>query len=194
MGYKCIFLHQTTTPEFFLGFCYRCISLYSYIKPQLFVFSASVLASCISLYSYIKPQLELLKENDQLRLYIPIFLHQTTTTSILTFPLIVLYIPIFLHQTTTGMKYLHLNLCCISLYSYIKPQHVIDKRRNAIVVYPYIPTSNHNIAYTLPPPVPLYIPIFLHQTTTLLAHSLASCSCISLYSYIKPQRIHIVYF
>ena len=33
-----------------------CISLYSYIKPQLTVETGPFKGSCISLYSYIKPQ------------------------------------------------------------------------------------------------------------------------------------------
>ena len=34
----------------------------------------------------------------------------------------------------------------------------------------------------------LYIFIFLHQTTTKFAKEMAEIGCISLYSYIKPQR------
>jgi len=37
--------------------CYSCISLFSYIKPQLVLMSECSELSCISLFSYIKPQL-----------------------------------------------------------------------------------------------------------------------------------------
>ena len=79
-------------------------------------------------------------------------------------------------------------LCCISLYSYIKPQLILSVRSHLPVVYPYIPTSNRNAATGLAigsavvyPYIPtsnrnqllistfsalLYILIFLHQTAT----------------------------
>ena len=55
-------------------------------------------------------------------LYIPIFLHQTTTFIYLVFNSTLLYIPIFLHQTTTQRSCFADKGGCISLYSYIKPQ------------------------------------------------------------------------
>ena len=54
--YIFIFLHQTTTLRFTLNLTSGCISLYSYIKPQLFQYLPINLCGCISLYSYIKPQ------------------------------------------------------------------------------------------------------------------------------------------
>ena len=57
------------------------------------------------------------------------------------------------------------------------------------VVYLYIPTSNHNGEYGSNSLRPLYIFIFLHQTTTDVKEKYNLISCISLYSYIKPQRI-----
>ena len=56
-----------------------------------------------------------------------------------------LYIVLFLHQTTTPSQAECLDQCCISYYSYIKPQlylHLIGCRT---VVYRTIPTSNHNV-------------------------------------------------
>ena len=163
--YIFIFLHQTTTYFNTKQLRPCCISLYSYIKPQLSSFLARQPTSCISLYSYIKPQPESLSN---------------------------------LHR-----------LCCISLYSYIKPQLPSLLRRCLRVVYLYIPTSNHNCPLiktmpktlyififlhqtTTPPPVrlcrlSLYIFIFLHQTTTKSNKRVVALSCISLYSYIKPQ-------
>ena len=77
-----------------------------------------------------------------------------------------LYIVLFLHQTTTSFgqfisgtccisyysyikPQLHYALpesqrCCISYYSYIKPQLDILKDASGYVVYRTIPTSNHN--------------------------------------------------
>ena len=100
------------------------------------------------------------------RLYIFIFLHQTTTIDSLKCDATSLYIFIFLHQTTTPMPYvLQLRRCislysyikpqlilsnwfrilsCISLYSYIKPQQQLVYKGQQLVVYLYIPTSNHN--------------------------------------------------
>ena len=55
------------------------------------------------------------------------------------------------------------------------------------VVYHPIPTSNHNLMAEGHTDIVLYIILFLHQTTTFrLRHSLPP-SCISSYSYIKPQ-------
>ena len=145
--------------------------------------------SCISLYSYIKPQLTSAGEINNGGLYIFIFLHQTTTSYHAVRP----------------------KLCCISLYSYIKPQlfccivqfflvvylYIPTSNHNTIfkeceaaeVVYLYIPTSNHNCFHPLFGKSQLYIFIFLHQTTTACIRMLIPICCISLYSYIKPQLI-----
>ena len=120
-----------------------------------------------------------------------------------------LYIFIFLHQTTTAPLRSPYPQGCISLYSYIKPQLSSLSKTLVLVVYLYIPTSNHNVLYSMPLHRTLYIFIFLHQTTTkdeedVIRHGLyififlhqttttklknkVSRSCISLYSYIKPQ-------
>ena len=71
--YIFIFLHQTTTCPLFTQRIARCISLYSYIKPQPFTSRSVVSKCCISLYSYIKPQRAALPvQNDAVvYLYIP---------------------------------------------------------------------------------------------------------------------------
>ena len=144
-----------------------CISLYSYIKPQLQVLILILVMCCISLYSYIKPQhwysktsrifvvyLYIPTSNHNLQnfcrcldmvvyLYIPTSNHNWLNPR---FEVQVLYIFIFLHQTTTRKPYLFMRVRCISLYSYIKPQ--------------------------------------LAKLLQMLGYG-----CISLYSYIKPQRI-----
>ena len=123
-----------------------------------------------------------------------------------------LYIVLFLHQTTT---FSNLSFCissCISYYSYIKPQPNPLRDEILCVVYRTIPTSNHNCRQSLPPCLLLYIVLFLHQTTTgksinsrraelyivLFLHQTTTLSetwkrilsCISYYSYIKPQLIY----
>ena len=54
--YIYLFLHQTTTPCMMISAQYRCISIYSYIKPQQDYAVSCSSTSCISIYSYIKPQ------------------------------------------------------------------------------------------------------------------------------------------
>ena len=84
-----------------------------------------------------------------IRLYIFIFLHQTTTASMGERARSRLYIFIFLHQTTTFLILDTLALGCISLYSYIKPQQSEGVRKLYLVVYLYIPTSNHNVIISM---------------------------------------------
>ena len=100
-------------------------------------------------------------------------------------------------------------MSCISFYSYIKPQLVSTASFRACVVYRSIPTSNRNmraikteirdVVYRSIPTsnrnqcrlydfyYELYIVLFLHQTATAAAISCIRLSCISFYSYIKPQ-------
>ena len=208
----------------------RCISLYSYIKPQHYVAHVNPNVGCISLYSYIKPQprtpergaavvylytptsnhnrktlsklLHLVvylytptsnhnytfSQKTSTWLYIFILLHQTTTWRGVLQRGTPLYIFILLHQTTTGRGGGGKEVGCISLYSYIKPQPGTHLLHGQAVVYLYTPTSNHNPDSILPILVLLYIFILLHQTTTALEVATNIESCISLYSYIKPQQ------
>ena len=122
-------------------------------------------------------------------LYIFIFLHQTTTTYMVGHICFKLYIFIFLHQTTTFSCFISQMAGCISLYSYIKPQLYFILIFYFIVVYLYIPTSNHNLINLSRSASELYIFIFLHQTTTFCCLITLMTRCISLYSYIKPQLI-----
>ena len=187
-----------------------CISLYSYIKPQLLVGEIGIPRA---VYPYIPTSnrnrqylmestrvLYILiflhqtatfqsSKNNTNRLYILIFLHQTATLFSDKDSWSLLYILIFLHQTATCVLNGRLIPCCISLYSYIKPQRVIDGISDLLAVYPYIPTSNRNgVAVPVAdvcavyPYIPtsnrnnalyrvfiaeLYILIFLHQTATI---------------------------
>ena len=77
-------------------------------------------------------------------LYIVLFLHQTTTLQVIRKFRRMLYIVLFLHQTTTTWSRLTCDLRCISYYSYIKPQQTRRTCRFDCVVYRTIPTSNHN--------------------------------------------------
>ena len=137
----------------------------SYIKPQLVDPLQIQNLGCISYYSCIKPQLRMCYHVPTLR--------------------------------------------CISYYSYIKPQRNISDSLSLLVVYRTIPTSNHNKQYEIYIHDELYIVLFLHQTTTLKQDVLSAfslyivlflhqtttihrfgkifSSCISYYSYIKPQ-------
>ena len=60
--YIFVFLHQTATHQASLPRYSCCISLFSYIKPQLTDLTVLSRAGCISLFSYIKPQLIITKE------------------------------------------------------------------------------------------------------------------------------------
>ena len=187
MLYIFIFLHQTTTFRMQWQYQVRCISLYSYIKPQHRPSNWFKICGCISLYSYIKPQ----PSARPISLYLVVYLYIPTSNHnrplLFRYEVLVvyLYIPtsnhnvphcievpgllyifIFLHQTTTGLSDFQLLDCCISLYSYIKPQPPPRCAPFLSVVYLYIPTSNHNETKHLTKSVVLYIFIFLHQTTT----------------------------
>ena len=79
----------------------------------------------------------------------------------------VLYIVLFLHQTATTISSAFPSACCISFYSYIKPQRkagVLDNTAGCISFYSYIKPQLTAARYDF------------------------RQSCISFYSYIKPQR------
>ena len=78
-------------------------------------------------------------------LYIVLFLHQTTTDGDIYQEWEGLYIVLFLHQTTTRSHQESYHYCCISYYSYIKPQRIRCHAAVCPVVYRTIPTSNHNL-------------------------------------------------
>ena len=124
--YIFIFLHQTTTYKKRCPRAFRCISLYSYIKPQLTPDSGVFHGRCISLYSYIKPQ-------------------RTVNDDKLLIGCISLYSYI---KPQLAINLVFKFCRCISLYSYIKPQPSPRSAFVRFVVYLYIPTSNHN---ALPP-------------------------------------------
>ena len=164
MLYILWFLHQTTTSIMISIFHICCISFDSYIKPQLCV--------CVGVALNVVYPL------------IPTSNHNELLQWVETWGLYILW---FLHQTTTPMTVPKKLTSCISFDSYIKPQHNSGSLWTTKVVYPLIPTSNHNTNGQVYNSRPLYILWFLHQTTTLSHQSRTSNRCISFDSYIKPQ-------
>ena len=211
--YIVLFLHQTTTCYWRWCWIACCISYYSYIKPQL----TGQYQLCQYVVYRTIPTSNHNCNNPILvntRLYIVLLLHQTTTALLIFRLRLVLYIVLFLHQTTTFFGKYSNSLSCISYYSYIKPQRQAELQRSWQVVYRTIPTSNHNskplriswffVVYRTIPTSnhnssghsqvssELYIVLFLHQTTTSSLCGNILSSCISYYSYIKPQLINLV--
>ena len=191
-------------------FC--CISFFSYIKPQLWTereidipvvyrsFPTSNHNYCLLLSrccwvvyrsfptsnhngSYILTPSSLL--------YIVLFLHQTTTMTILLIRLC-RCISFFSYIKPQLWKNLQKKLLsCISFFSYIKPQQRQNWSLSDAVVYRSFPTSNHNFMKMISSLNVLYIVLFLHQTTTFHTDILCCKSCISFFSYIKPQPYRI---
>ena len=161
--YIFVFLHQTATLLGTSRLHVRCISLFSYIKPQLIKILVFLGMRCISLFSYIKPQLDesvncnfhvvylcfpTSNRNSHVliliffQLYIFVFLHQTATYLGKNTHHTPLYIFVFLHQTATVfVREVNPN-GCISLFSYIKPQPRCSQGCAEGVVYLCFPTSN----------------------------------------------------
>ena len=166
----------------------RCLSLDSYIKPQLYNNGLTLANCCLSLDSYIKPQL--------------IFLTHLHLRSCLSLDSYIK--PQRLTCVSTPAS------CCLSLDSYIKPQRAAVLCASLLVVYLLIPTSNHNLDDREASMIRLFISWFLHQTTTSRSMCGKNCKlfiswflhqtttqrstyrsticCLSLDSYIKPQR------
>ena len=159
------FLHQTTTIST------RCLTTWS----------------CLSLDSYIKPQLEMLRGNCKTVVYllIPTSNHNVRQSNAMTTSC--LSLDSYIKPQLKEVKAFKVN-GCLSLDSYIKPQRPPIKHHQDRVVYLLIPTSNHNckrasiichkVVYLLIPTsnhnctalayvvVALFISWFLHQTTT----------------------------
>ena len=120
--YIFIFLHQTTTLDSIGMQSQCCISLYSYIKPQLLFVRRFSVSSCISLYSYIKPQ----RAQDMPNLTFVVYLYIPTSN----------HNAILFLQITPRVVYLYIPT---SNHNYVAMMS-----RKSEVVYLYIPTSNHN--------------------------------------------------
>ena len=163
--YIFIFLHQTTTFADYHNASWSCISLYSYIKPQL----------RIKPYRFMRV----------VYLYIPTSNHNLQIAHLC---IAQLYIFIFLHQTTTHYRQSPSKKGCISLYSYIKPQpppKMAAAPRRCISLYSYIkPQPTCMLIKISSSCISLYSYIKPQHPNESFK---IGYSCISLYSYIKPQ-------
>ena len=159
------FLHQTTTSALYEVTAHSCISFDSYIKPQLKDFDS--VGDCV-VYLLIPTSNHNFdrKEEEERKLYIFWFLHQTTTFLFLALALFCC-ISFDSYIKPQPLRYsVQPQGCCISFDSYIKPQPFWCEWTAQPVVYLLIPTSNHNTNKSLEMSTKLYIFWFLHQTTT----------------------------
>ena len=98
-----LFLHQTTTSFFIIKPLLSCLSSCSYIKPQ----PVAEEGIFFSVVYHLVPTSNHNKALDGLilnRLFIILFLHQTTTYRALVNTVKKLFIILFLHQTTTDNR------------------------------------------------------------------------------------------
>ena len=124
---------------------YCCISYYSYIKPQPNYESARIKSVVYRTIPTSNHNTCILCVCARIVVYrtIPTSNHNSTIDVRINF---MLYIVLFLHQTTTQNVEFYFVPCCISYYSYIKPQPPLQTAAFTRVVYRTIPTSNHNLA------------------------------------------------
>ena len=148
---------------------------------------------------------------NQAKLYLLCFLHQTTTETCVSKYVVKLYLLCFLHQTTTSFISQSFFTCCISYVFYIKPQlkrnlslksfscisYVFYIKPQLVPGYQFqktvvslmFSTSNHNFTVASLDLYRLYLLCFLHQTTTSIMRYQCLTSCISYVFYIKPQLL-----
>ena len=116
-----LFLHQTTTRQ---GLCLalsRCLWVFSYIKPQPEARGTSWRPVVYGSFPTSNHNARIAILN-HLVLFMGLFLHQTTTGQGCTCYGRQLFMGLFLHQTTTVCYRLLFLLCCLWVFSYIKPQ------------------------------------------------------------------------
>ena len=181
-------LHQTTTVHLFRVFALLLYLIEILHQTTTLSRSSPTRRGCILLKFYIKPQLTARDtdhffvvsywnstSNHNLRhldyraavLYLIEILHQTTTRWLVPMIRTTLYLIEILHQTTTNSVRISLQLCCILLKFYIKPQ------RNGHFLWPppvvsyWNSTSNHNDTVNSTLTRWLYLIEILHQTTTV---------------------------
>ena len=160
-----LFLHQTTTLISHNANILSCLWVFSYIKPQqlvcnLYPFLVVYGSFPASNHNYVVVVLAA-----ELVVYgsFPTSNHNVGSKTIAA---VKLFMGLFLHQTTTRGGLLIMTTSCLWVFSYIKPQHghTVDCYHG--VVYGSFPTSNHNHFDTRNFIVPLFMGLFLHQTTT----------------------------
>ena len=161
-----LFLHQTTTVLIHIG---NTAEMFIF----LFLHQTTTITNTI---------------NNNGKMFIFLFLHQTTTPCRQCHLRKQMFIFLFLHQTTTPRGLPPWCERCLSSFSYIKPQltscasvppcdlylpfptsnhnHHADRVVHGEDVYLPFPTSNHNVAQPFLCLFPMFIFLFLHQTTT----------------------------
>ena len=206
-----LFLHQTTTraapPQFLQG----CLSSCSYIKPQprprnityLCVVYHLVptsnhnwLPAVLSVWVVVYHLVPTSNHNWRIlwliayKLFIILFLHQTTTNVIRHQQNEMLFIILFLHQTTTAWQkedrcgqlfiilFLHQTTTLWWCRILCEPLFIILFLHQTTTGVERSPVNGL-----------LFIILFLHQTTTINLSESAISSCLSSCSYIKPQLV-----
>ena len=121
-----------------------CLSSCSYIKPQRGIVKWLIILRCLSSCSYIKPQpvRYLLGGLRVVYHLVPTSNHNRQSRKK---PAHRLFIILFLHQTTTKDAGTINAPRCLSSCSYIKPQPYNGPTHRTFVVYHLVPTSNHNL-------------------------------------------------
>ena len=130
-----------------------------------------------------------LSHSTQTKLLLILFLHQTTTCNTTT--VIVVRCILFCSYIKPQLyrNRLLFPIRCILFCSYIKPQLDNSKLQMITVVSYSVPTSNHNSPRAMAGAHPLYLILFLHQTTTRKKSFQCQTRCILFCSYIKPQLL-----
>mgnify|MGYP003397691921 CR=1 FL=1 len=144
---------------------HRCISFYSYIKPQPVRAAPSARPRCISFYSYIKPQ-----RCSAFQEEIYVVYRSIPTSNRNSWQVVLTFRKVVYRSIPTSNRNVK------------SSSRTID-----FVVYRSIPTSNRNVDPRSDCGGLLYIVLFLHQTATRSPPCHSIISCISFYSYIKPQ-------
>ena len=142
--YIILFLHQTTTVPAPTPCAARCISSFSYIKPQLECFAGCWWLRCISSFSYIKPQQLFVNHFFGRVVYHPFPTSNHNNEEASSLVVDVVYHPFPTSNHNLGL---------------------LRDGCEAVVYHPF-PTSNHNTCVGLLVHLMLYIILFLHQTTT----------------------------
>ena len=165
----------------------RCISFYSYIKPQPGV-------KAVNPFQVVYRSIPTSNRNFRVLglfqrvLYIVLFLHQTATVINDVPDGEKLYIVLFLHQTATLRNGYRTMYGCISFYSYIKPQLISSNafsRSCCISFYSYIKPQLQELGMlTWLRCISFYSYI---KPQLCVPPVMSAVCCISFYSYIKPQ-------
>ena len=208
--YIVLFLHQTTTIQDGSFFLPSCISYYSYIKPQQYktcvdevhvVYRTiptsnhnhsceySVLAKLYIVLFLHQTTTTRHKKEKKRALYIVLFLHQATTVELDSLNVLLLYIVLFLHQTTT-LGALNLGKAALYIVLFLHQTTTIlriSQQLKKLYIVLFLHQTTTSEPYTWITAL-LYIVLFLHQTTTVRLTWFAFLRCISYYSYIKPQH------